>query len=181
MIYASLKTIPAWSNRFTVPTYMFFALATGSSLLSVISVIFGRFQAGAGNFQSLLTVLLIFLVIVLKWQYWRWLRRSKGKYTMGQATGLGDDVRQWEVPHTAENFIMKEMGYQVARNHALRLQRLCTLLLDIGFGLTLFAPYYAWLTFLVAPILLLAAWVERWLFFAQAEHVVGLFYGQARV
>lgn len=181
MIYAALKTIPAWNSRFTVASYIFFALATGSSLLSVISVIFGRFQAGAGNFQSLLTVILIFICIVLKWQYWRRLRRNPGRYTMGQATGLGEGVRQWEVPHTAVNFIMKEMGYQVARNHALRLQRLCTLLLDIGFVLTLFTPYHAWIAFLVVPVLLLAAWVERWLFFAQAEHVVGLFYGQARV
>jgi len=181
MIYRQLKTIPAWDSRFTVPTYFFFALATGSSLLSVISVIFGRFQAGAGNFQSLLTVILIFICILLKMFYWRALRRAKARYTMGQATGLGEGVRQWEVPHTAENFIMKEMGYQVARNHARRLQNICAILLDVAFVLTLFTPYHAWLTFLVAPVLLLAAWVERWLFFAQAEHVVGLFYGKPAV
>ncbi len=181
MIYRSLKTIPAWNNNFTVPVYLAFALASGSSLLSVISVIFGRFQAGAGNFQALLTIILIFSVILLKFLYWRALRRAKGRYSMGQATGLGEGVRQWEVPHTAQNFIMKEMGYQVARAHVLRLQRMTMLLLDAAFMLTLFSPTWPWLVVIAAACLLMAAWVERWLFFAQAEHVSALFYGKDRV
>ncbi|MBG1232608.1 dimethyl sulfoxide reductase anchor subunit family protein [Aestuariivirga litoralis] len=181
MIYASLKTIPAWYSRFTLPTYLAFALATGSALLSVVSVIFGRFQAGAANFQALLSVILIFIVIVLKWLYWRHRRRARREFSMGQATGLGEGVRQWEVPHTASNFIMKEMGFAVARKHARRLQFLCTLLLDIAFFLTLFSPKVPYLVMLVAPLLLLAAWVERWLFFAEAEHVSALFYGKPAV
>jgi len=181
MIYASLKTIPAWNSGFTVPTYFAFALATGSSLLSGISVMFGRFQAGAGMFQALLTIILVFVAIVLKFLYWRMLRRAKGRYSMGQATGLGEGVRQWEVPHTAQNFIMKEMGFQVARSHALRLQRFTMLLLDVAFIATFFSSKLPLLVFIAAAALLLAAWVERWLFFAQAEHVSALFYGKERV
>ena len=26
--------------------------------------------------------------------------------------GLGGDVRQWELPHTSENYLLKEMGYK---------------------------------------------------------------------
>ena len=181
MIYRSLKTIPAWDSKFTVPVYLAFALATGSSLLCVISFAFGRFQTEAGKFMALLTIVLIFVVIVLKWLYWRKLRRSTGQYTMAEATGLGEGVRQWEVPHTATNFIMKEMGYVVARNHALRLQRICMLLLDAAFFIMFFSPMLPWLVFIATLLLLMAAWVERWLFFAQAEHVVGLFYGKERV
>ena len=181
MIYRSLKTIPAWHSRFTVPVYLAFAIATGSGLLCTISFVFGRFQTDAGKFMALLTLILIFVVIVLKWLYWRKLRRSVGQYTMAQATGLGVGVRQWEVPHTAINFIMKEMGYVVARNHALRLQRICLVLLDAAFFLTFFSPRLPWLVLILTPLLLIAAWVERWLFFAQAEHVVSLFYGKERV
>jgi DMSO reductase anchor subunit len=181
MIYAQLKTIPAWHNRFTVPVYLAFGLATGSGLLSVVSVIFGRFQAGAGPFQAALTLILIFAVIVLKWLYWRWLRQRKQAFTMADATGLGAGVRQWEVPHTASNFIMKEMGYAVARSHGQKLQRIAMLLLDAAFVLTLFSPKLPWLVFVSAPLLLLAAWTERWLFFAQAEHVSGLYYGKDKV
>jgi DMSO reductase anchor subunit len=181
MIYRSLKTIPAWSNRFTVPVYLFFGLATGSALLNALSFIFGRFQTDAGKFMAFLTLLLTFAVIILKWLYWRWLRRKPAQYTMGQATGLGEGVQQWEVAHTATNFIMKEMGYQVARNHALRLQRLIMLFLDCAFVLTFMSPKWPWLVFVTTPLLILAAGAERWLFFGQAEHVVSLFYGKERI
>ena len=177
MIYASLKTIPAWYSNFTVPTYLAFSLATGVSVLSAISYFFGRFQ----NFMAFLALILIFLCIVLKFLYWRKLRRSIGQFTMASATGLGDGVRQWEVPHTATNFIMKEMGFQVARKSALRLQQIAMVLLDASFVVMFASASYPWLTLLAAPLLLVAAWCERWLFFAQAEHVVGLFYGKTRV
>ena len=181
MIYASLKTIPAWSTWFTVPTYFAFALATGSSLLNVIAFIFGRFQTDAGRFMAFLTIMLIFAAIVLKWLYWSKLRANKGQYSMGEATGLGEGVRQWEVPHTSTNFIMKEMGYQVARSHGVKLQRLCMIALDVGFFAAFLSPAWPSLVFVTAFALIFAAWVERWLFFAQGEHVVQLFYGKQRV
>ena len=34
-----------------------------------------------------------------------------------------------------------------------------------------------WFSLLAAPAILLAAIFERWLFFAEAQHVVSLFYG----
>ncbi len=180
-IYASLKPIPAWHTWHTVPVYLVFATATGSAILMAISVFFGRFQAGAGNFQAFFTLISIFVVIVLKFLYWRMLRRAKGQYTMAAATGLGEGVRQWEVPHTSTNFIMKEMGYQVARRQARRLQQLCMLLLDVCFVLCFISPKIPWVVYVIVPLIMLAAWMERWLFFAQAEHVVGLFYGKERV
>jgi sulfite dehydrogenase (quinone) subunit SoeC len=180
-IYATLKTIPAWHSKLTVPTYLVFALATGSAFLMAISVFFGRFQAGAGNFQAFFTLIAIFAVIVLKFLYWRKLRKAKGQYTMAAATGLGEGVRQWEVPHTSTNFIMKEMGYQVARRSARKLQQVCMLLLDVSFVLCFLSPKFPWVAYIIVPLIMLAAWMERWLFFAQAEHVVGLFYGKERV
>jgi len=180
-IYATLKTIPAWNSPLTLLVYLMFALATGSAWLMAISVFFGRFQAGAGNFQAFFTLISIFAVIVLKFIYWRKLRHAKGQYTMAAATGLGEGVRQWEVPHTSTNFIMKEMGYQVARRQARKLQQICMVLLDVCFVLTFVTPKYPEVAYLIVPIIMLATWMERWLFFAQAEHVVGLFYGKERV
>ena len=181
MIYASLKTIPAWHTHFTVPTYLAFALATGSGLLNVTSFAFGIFQTNAGRILTLIALFAIFAAIVLKWLYWRKLRVDDGQYSMADATGLGPGVRQWEVPHTSTNFIMKEMGYQVARSHGRKLQRICMILLDVGFFTAFLSPRWPWLVFVTATVLLFAAWVERWLFFAQGEHVVQLFYGKQRV
>jgi sulfite dehydrogenase (quinone) subunit SoeC len=100
---------------------------------------------------------------------------------MAAATGLGEGVRQWEVPHTSMNFLMKEMGYVVARRHGKRLRMFCILLLLAAFALMLLCLVSPLFSYLAVPVALLAAWVERWLFFAQAEHVVGLFYGKESV
>jgi DMSO reductase anchor subunit len=181
MIYAQLKTIPAWHNRFTVLGYLLFGLATGAVLLSFLSLWFGRFQSGAGAFQSILAAGLLLAALILKALYWHWLDGGRRRISMSEATGLGAGVRQWETPHTASNFIMKEMGYAVGRAHARLLRSAVMVLLAAAILLMLAAMSVSWLGYAAVPLALLAAWTERWLFFAEAEHVVGLFYGKARV
>jgi sulfite dehydrogenase (quinone) subunit SoeC len=174
MIYASLKTIRAWNNRLTVPVYLAFALATGSALLLLIATLFGRYQI----LQLFLASIALVLVAVVKFAYWYSIDNAKRTYTMASATGLGDGVRQWEVPHTSTNFIMKEMGFVVARRHALRLRIVFFILLfltTMTFGACLWS---AWFSILAVVFLGCAAWIERWLFFAEAEHVVQTFYGK---
>lgn len=176
-IYATLKTIRAWSQPLTVPVYLAFALATGATLLMAIAAVFGRYQ----YFQAGLAAISLVLVLALKWLYWRAIDRAERSHTIEAATGLhriGKSVRQWEVPHTARNFIMKEMGYVVARKHAekLRLMVLCGLGLSIMASLlTLASPII--FAIIAAILSFAAAIVERWLFFAEAQHVVSLYYG----
>lgn len=174
-IYSTLKTIRAWHQPFTVPVYLAFSLATGATVLAAIAAIFDRFQ----TFQVILTLALLGAVLILKYFYWRAIDEEQRDHTMGYATGLGHigAVSQWEVPHTSENYIQKEMGYAVARKHSGKLR-------NIVFGLLLLA-ILAMLISLVVPLLsivaaiaaLAAAVVERWLFFAEAQHVVTLYYG----
>jgi sulfite dehydrogenase (quinone) subunit SoeC len=180
MIYRSLRTIRAWNNRLTVPIYVAFSLTTGALLLLAVATLFGRFQ----YFQVILVLLLISILIILKLAYWRSVDAEVRSHTMADATGLGQgpgqSVRQWEVPHTATNFIMKEMGYVVARRHAKKLRMLVILLLAFAFvfaACCLITPWFSVPALLATAI---AAWTERWLFFAEAEHVVGLFYGKER-
>jgi sulfite dehydrogenase (quinone) subunit SoeC len=180
MIYRSLKTIRAWNNTLTVPVYLAFALATGALLLMAIATVFDRFQI----FQTILAVISISILIILKLAYWRSIDREVRTHTMAAATGLGqgagESVRQWEVPHTATNFIMKEMGYVVARRNAKKLRMGVILLLALAFflaGCCFISPWFSLPALIAAAI---AAWMERWLFFAEAEHVVGLFYGKER-
>jgi DMSO reductase anchor subunit len=180
-IYSTLKTIGAWHHGLVVPGYLIFALATGAPLLMAIAAAFGRWQV----FQAILAVIAIAAAMLLKMIYWRSIDQAARPHTIGAATGLAGsdgDIRQWEVPHTAENFVMKEMGYAVARRHATRLRRYCLALL-------LAAAIAALLTLAVAPFpfaaiaafaAFAAALIERWLFFAEAQHVVTLYYGAAR-
>ena len=173
-IYSSLKTIRAWNNPLVCPIYIAFALATGAVLTAAIANTFGRFVI----FQSILAMVAIVASSILKFIYWRKIDNAKRTHTMAAATGLGDGVRQWEVPHTSMNFLMKEMGYVVGRRHARKLRILTLLCLNISFVLMYLSTNWPWLTYFAVPTIAIAAWVERWLFFAEAEHVVGLFYGK---
>ncbi|MBL8790070.1 MAG: dimethyl sulfoxide reductase anchor subunit [Rhizobiales bacterium] len=173
-IYASLKTIPQWHNDLTVPVYLVFALATGSAVLMAVATLFGRFQA----FQVIFTAAALIIVAILKSLYWRSIDNAIPRFTMGDATGLKGNVRQWEVPHTNVNFIQKEMGYVVARRHAEKLRNMVMVTLAIAVLASLLAWLVTpWLSFGVAVAALVAAAFERWLFFAEATHVVNLYYG----
>lgn len=176
MIYASLKTIRQWKHQLTVPVYLAFALATGACLLATIAFPFGRLQA----VQLTIAAGAVVAVVVLKFFYWRSIDAEPRTRTTGHATGLGENVQQWELPHTAINFVQKEMGFVVARKHAERLRNLTHLLL----ALALISVFLAWMippfAILATLLSLVAAAVERWLFFAEAEHISMLYYGSPK-
>jgi len=174
-IYSTLTTIRAWNNRLTVPVYFAFALATGASILACITAVFGNFP---GFLVGLASVLLV-LTAGLKLAYWHRIDVAPKDRTIENATGLGriGRVSQWEVPHTAANYVQKEMGYAVARKHAAKLRRLVILALVLALVLMLSALLVSWAALPAAAMALLAAVVERWLFFAEAQHVSMLFYG----
>jgi sulfite dehydrogenase (quinone) subunit SoeC len=91
-------------------------------------------------------------------------------------------VRMWELPHTNQNFIQKEMGFVVARKHALKLRQFTFVLLAVALLATILSAVIApWFASVAAVAAVAAAVVERWLFFAEAEHVVNLYYGRASV
>ena len=172
-IYSTLKTIRAWNHPLTVPVYLAFALASGGALLTAIATAFNRFQI----FQVILTIAALLVLAALKFFYWRSIDSAERTHTMAAATGLGVGVRQWEVPHTSENYIMKEMGFAVARKHALKLRNAVYVLLIITLLALAACLLTPWFSLVAAPAILIAAVVERWLFFAEAQHVVSLFYG----
>jgi sulfite dehydrogenase (quinone) subunit SoeC len=172
-IYSTLTTIRAWNHPLTVPVYLAFALATGGAVLTAVATVFDRYQV----FQALITAAATLIVMALKYFYWRGIDGAERTHTMAAATGLGVGVRQWEVPHTSENYIMKEMGFAVARKHVLRLRNTVFLFLLLAVLALAACQITPWFSFIAAPAVLFAAVLERWLFFAEAQHVVSLFYG----
>jgi len=173
-IYATLKTIRAWNHPLTTPIYLAFAIATGATLLNGLISLFGNSSA----MTAVLSTVAIFILIALKYVYWRAIDNSPSALTMSDATGLKGNVRQWETPHTQKNYVQREMGFVVARRHAeaVRIITMVSLALS-GFACVASAlvPLFA----LIGLILIaLAAILERWIFFAEAEHIVTLYYGQ---
>jgi DMSO reductase anchor subunit len=78
---------------------------------------------------------------------------------------------------------MREMGYQVARRHATKLRRIAAVLLfavPMLAALLLLLDGPAPIQIAIAAVSTLSAaagvLTERWLFFAEAEHVVVVYY-----
>jgi DMSO reductase anchor subunit len=181
MIYASLKPIPAWRHRLVLPGYLGFALLGGGLLLAAL----GAVQGGPVPSPAAAKVLMFLAAALgaLKLHYWRSIDGAALPATRGDAVGLpGRTVTMFERPNTEANYITREMAFVVARAHAERLRGVALVLFAVLPILCVFAvgrvpgvPAAAWLG--VAAIAALAgAFVERWLFFAQARHMVTLYY-----
>ncbi len=181
MIYASLPPIPAWRHPLVLPLYVLFAMLSGLTLMFTLMALSLPVARDAREMLALLAALGA-LVAVAKWVYWRDIDQASLPATRGDAVGMPQrDVTVFERPHTEQNFITREMAFVAARRHANRLRWLATLLLagtpllsllllSSGIGTPL-----TWLA--CASIGLLGGiFVERWLFFAQARHVVTLYY-----
>ena len=181
MIYASLKTVHQWHNRFTVPNYFALGLYCGALLFSALLHPFGR----GGYAIGLVVVVSGAAALALKLAYWRFTDQTSAASTPESATGLGrfGAVSLFEAPHTEENYLMREMGFSIARKHAAKLRRLALVALFAApLVLTIIAlPVGGWFAAVAATIAVLSAaagvLTERWLFFAEAKHTVMLYYG----
>ena len=180
MIYASLKPVPRWNSAYTLPSYLLMAIMSGLALLAALV----RLLAGDVPVSLVAAALVTTLSCwALRRSAWRDGDRIPLPASANSATGLaGGTVRSIEWPHSEANFLLKEMGYQIARKHAGRLRVIAQtagfVLPAILYCLVLALPASA-----VAALPLAAAFqlagllVERWLFFAEARHMVMLYYG----
>ena len=149
------------------------------------------FSLAAGGAASTLVLQLVLMALLLawllKWRYWRFIDTQQPISDTGTATGLGDlgTVTQLEAPHTSENYLLKEMGYVIARKHAARLRRLAGLFGAVLPALFLLAASALQGVGQVGVLSLALATgitgilIERWLFFAEARHAVTLYYGRS--
>lgn len=165
MIYTQLKTVPRWNQPLTPVLFLLFALTGGALLSGHVTLSLWLLAAlGAGQ--------------VIAWMNGDKALASSGT-TIETATGLGSlgKVRLLEPPHTGSNYLMREMVHKIGRKHSQKLR-------VIAFSLMVALPLLLGLLFevkhLLAGVIVLShiagLLVARWLFFAEAEHVVGLYY-----
>ena len=185
MIYASLRPIHQWHNAWVVPSYLALGLMEGCLVLNFLV----RLWVPRAPTLALLTVVIVLVAWWIKEGYWRFIDTTSARSTAASATGLGSRgrVRLFEAPHTEENYLLKEMGFHVARKHAGRLRRIARL---TGFALPALASLLALLlasapgaaAALIGVVsAALGVVAERWLFFAEAKHTVTLYYGAEQV
>jgi DMSO reductase anchor subunit len=179
MIYASLKPIPAWRHPLVVPVYLAFSAYTG---LLLMAVVFGH----AGGRVPWYILAGAATVLLLKLRAWHYVDHSLAPVSRNSALGLfhARPVHVFERPHTEANYLLKEMGYVLARKHARKLRLLAVLCFAVvpalvAVVLLMLDPVVHGGTFLLSLALssaLAGTLVERWLFFAEARHLVTLYY-----
>jgi sulfite dehydrogenase (quinone) subunit SoeC len=181
MIYASLKPVHQWRNQWVVPNYFALGLMSACLILDFLT----RLWADRSSGITLLSLIVVLAAWWMKERYWRGIATSSAASTVASATALGDRgrVRMFEAPHTEENYLLKEMGFRIARQHQNRLRGIARL---AGFALPGLATLFVLLVSGVPGAILaglgvasaaVGLVVERWLFFAEAKHTVTLYYG----
>ena len=166
MIYAQLKSIPRWNTKLTPAYFLSLSLAGGALL--------------AGQITFCLLLLLISGII----QLLVWIKGDRALALSGttieSGTGLGTigRVRAFEPPHTGTNYLLKEFVHIVGRKHSAKL-RIIALILMIGTPILLLSLSFSHFLAALSVISHISGlFISRWLFFAEAEHVVGLYYGK---
>jgi len=166
MIYAQLKSIPRWNTKLTPAYFLSLSLAGGALL--------------AGQIKFCLLLLLISGII----QLLVWIKGDRALALSGttieSGTGLGTigRVRAFEPPHTGTNYLLKEFVHIVGRKHSAKL-RIIALILMIGTPILLLSLSFSHFLAALSVISHISGlFISRWLFFAEAEHVVGLYYGK---
>ena len=166
MIYAQMTTVPRWKHWSTPVLFLLLALGGGALFAAKVTL-------------AIILLILAAVALIIHWMHGDKAFENSGS-NLATATQLGGigKVRAFEPPHTGTNYLLKEFAFEVGRKHA---QNLRILALGLGFVIPVlallllpghFAAVIAVLSH-VAGVLAL-----RWLFFAQAEHVVGLYYGK---
>ncbi|MCR8825095.1 dimethyl sulfoxide reductase anchor subunit family protein [Pseudosulfitobacter koreensis] len=166
MIYAQLKTVPRWHTALTPVMFLALAIAGGALL--------------AGEVTTAAVLLALAGVVVMA----TWLHGdgafARSGTTLATATGLGSigTPRAFEPPHTGTNYLLREFVFVVGRKHGTKL-RIIAFTLAIALPvILLLVPFSHWLAAVAVLSHVAGVLVTRWLFFAQAEHVVGLYYGK---
>lgn len=175
MIYGCLRTIPRWNTWMTPTKYVLFGLMSGAVLLPATLSL--RPSEGGPVGKPMVAILLLALGLALYLAYL--LKHPRTQHTINDALGFKQgNVRLLDVGHSHGTFLTNEFGFTVAREKA-RVMRWIAIL--CGFILPMLLCYLTKLFWAASFICIAGLLVERWLFFAEAEHVVRLYHGQQRV
>ena len=181
MIYACLKTVPRWRTWHTRLAYPLLGLMSGALLLTALM------PPTAAPVAARMAVVLVLCGAALKLAFFiRFAERSPNTPSVNEALNLGIDkasgkvnatVRLLDVGHTHGTFLTHEFGFELARQNASVLK---IVLFFFAFALPfILLSLSAQLAMLASISSLLGLMVERWLFFAEAKHVVRLYHGMS--
>lgn len=192
MIYASLKPIRQWHSRWTPINYMLLGHWSGAVLLLGLARVHAEHERSFGWLAGVLGVAALIAKIG------QWLAIAAGAPrapTLERAIGVPDypnagvhppgitvaRARLFDVGHSHGTFLTDEFGFVLARRNAVVLR-----IAALSAGFVVPAAWIvsgaagAPMAWAAAIVCLSGLLVERWLFFAEAQHTVRLYHGAAR-
>lgn len=166
MIYAQMKTVPRWHMPWTPAKFLTLSLAGGALL--------------AGQVTLAIVLLILAGAITLATWIIGDTAFARSGTDMETATGLGaiGRVKAFEPPHTGTNYLMREFIHVVGRKHSTKLRIIAGALAFVVPIILLLLPFSHIIAILAVISHIAGVATARWLFFAEAEHVVGLYYGK---
>jgi DMSO reductase anchor subunit len=177
MIYACLKTIRQWNTALTPANYILLSLMLGTLIFTAVHGLTSMVLAS-------IAIAVIVIAAMMKAIYFFWIGKPIGP-SINTATNFNRaKVRLFDVGHTAGTFLTEEFAYQAARAKLIQLRFLVFILgFIVPAALLAFAitnqssPLWTYSALIIA---FTGVVVERWLFFAEARHVVNLYHGAQR-
>jgi DMSO reductase anchor subunit len=175
MIYACLKTIRAWNSPLVPWNFILIGLLSGS-LASL--TIFNFFDKDLSIPIDVLLALAT-LILISKIIYYYFIGKPSG-LSIKTATGLSArTVRLLHTGESSKNFSMREFGFDVSPAKVLILRYSSLIFMVIIPAYSLWSQELNFNALLAATLAcFLGTILERWLFFAEAKHVVNLYYGR---
>ena len=166
MIYTQLKTIPRWNMPLTPANFLSLSIAGGALLAGQVGM-------------AIILLLAAGLIQLATWKVGD-KRLAESGTNLATATQLGGigEVRAFEPPHTGTNYLLREFVHVVGRKHADKLRMIALGLMTALPVILLMLPFSHWVAVIAVIAHIAGVICTRWLFFAQAEHVVGLYYGK---
>jgi DMSO reductase anchor subunit len=184
MIYACLKTIPQWNTFWTPINYITIGVSLGALIFFFILDL-NNYNIEPYKFYLLLAIT---LSLVTKLSYYYSIRGPR--HDIGQATNAAiklksTKVRLLDVGHTGSTFLTDEFGYKVAERKLFKVKMFAIISGFLAPFLLIYIHSFIYENIIFCMMAISLAFLgmvaERWLFFAQARHVVNLYHGSDNV
>lgn len=177
MIYACLRTIRQWNSPLVPTNFLFLGFAMGAVVLAGIRL----YNGGESTVLVALAVALLTSAALIKTIYYFWIAQGGGP-SINTATGFTRaTVRILDPGHTAGTFLTEEFGNTISYEKAIFMKALVYI---FGFAAPVWLLFLGlsgasrYLGLLAALSVFVGIYIERWLFWIEAQHVVNLYHGR---
>ena len=183
-MYASLKTIPAWNNPLVTPIYILNGITVGSLFVYTLNF---HFNYNLNLFENFIYFILG-LNLICKVIYWISINK-KTNTSIQTAVGIkSKNITFFEGPHTGKNYLTTEMINTIEKQNSNFLRMIFCILTFIipGYMINQYSSLVVDESILKVSMIivfifaLIGMIIERYLFFIQSKHVVGLYYGEKK-